>query len=121
MRKALGVWVALARVLPIEVTSWWRPPSANVAAGGKDYSQHLVGTAIDALSPSYTRAQLLPLVQRVAALYGVSAPSAASEGSGRSVHVQALPYGTVQRLLTRDDPAILTAAATFVGPPRPLA
>ena len=125
MRATLGVWVTLGRVIDVEVTSWWREPIANAGAGGADYSQHIVGCAIDAVSPGRTRAQLLPLVQKVAARYFASpstaVPSSASETSGRSVHVQGLPVGMVQTLLQRREPAILSVASQFVGPPRPLA
>lgn len=124
MRAVLGVWVTLGRVIDVEVTSWWREPAANAAAGGADYSQHIVGCAIDAVSPGRTRAQLLPLVQKVAARYFASpaaaVPSKASETSGRSVHVQGLPVGFVQTLIQRREPAILTVAQSFVGPPRPV-
>lgn len=120
IRRVALTWITLARYLPIELTSWYRPAPYNVAASGVSYSQHLVGAAIDGLSPGLTRAQLLPYVQRVASYYGVSAPASASETSGRSVHVQGLPYGLVQRLLTRDEPGLLETASTFVGPPRPV-
>ncbi|HEX4859727.1 MAG TPA: D-Ala-D-Ala carboxypeptidase family metallohydrolase [Rhizomicrobium sp.] len=117
VRVAL-VWVTLARMgLPIQITSWWRSDAANAAAGGRDYSQHLLGTAMDGLTPNLSRAQLLPHVQRVAAALGVTAPAAASEGSGRSVHVQGLPYGATQRILTQE-PGMLVRASEFVGPPR---
>jgi hypothetical protein len=112
------VWLYLARFLPIEVTSWWRDPSRNASAGGQDYSQHLVGTAIDAKSPGLSRAQLLPYVAAVGRVYGVSVPAAASEGSGASVHVQGLPYGLVRELLTRD-PQLIERATAAHGPPRP--
>jgi hypothetical protein len=121
--QILGVartWLWLARYVPVEITSWWRDETRNAAAGGATYSQHLVGTAMDGLVPGMTRAQLLPYVQRIAKAYGADAPSKASEGSGRSVHVQGLPYGTVEKLLRRD-PEVLTFAQGFVGPPRPLA
>lgn len=120
MRRVALTWITLARYLPIEVTSWFDPRGPGQRVGGATYSQHFVGTAMDAISPGLTRAQLLPYVQRVAAYYRVTVPSRASETSGRSVHVQALPVGFVQRLLTRDEPGLLETASTFVGPPRPV-
>jgi len=119
MQRVLSTWAAVARALgaaghDLEITSWWRDFRP---VGGATYSQHLVGTAIDALSPRLTRAQLLPLVQRAARLYGTSAPTKASERSGRSVHVQVLPVGTVATLVRQ---GILARAESFVGPPQPL-
>jgi hypothetical protein len=117
MRAVASTWVYLARYLPIEITSWWRDPDHNAEEGGAEYSQHLFGTAMDAKSPGMSRAQLLPLVQRVAAAFGASAPAEGSRTSGSSVHVQGLPAGEVQRVL-RSDPGMLVRAEAFVGPPR---
>lgn len=114
------VWLYLARFMPIEVTSWYRPEAVNAATSGKTYSQHLVGAAMDALNPQLSREQLLPYVQQVARAFGVTAPSAASETSGRSVHVQGLPTGYLQTLVQRE-PTLLARADSFVGPPRPIA
>lgn len=118
IRKVAAVWVLLSRLTDVEITSWWRSPEHNASVGGARWSQHVTGTAMDGLVPGLTRAQLLPYVQRIAAHYGVQAPSAASEGSGRSVHVQGLPYGMAERVL-RTEP-VLTSVQTFVGPPRPV-
>jgi hypothetical protein len=112
MRRVLWTWALLSRYLPIEVTSWWRPQSATV-------SQHQLGTAIDALSPAYSRAQLLPLVQWAGNHFGVSVPSAPSETSGRSVHVQGLPFGLTEQIL-QANPSLIASATSFIGPPRPL-
>ena len=120
MRAVALTWLAVSRSVPVEITSWWRDPTRNVSAGGAQYSQHLVGTAMDGRSPGRTRAQLLPLVQKAGARYGVTVPSKASEGSGSSVHVQGLPVGAVRAILTRE-PQLVASTFSFVGPPRPLA
>lgn len=119
MGKVARTWAAVARVVPIQITSWWRDPTRNVSVGGQTYSQHLLGCAMDGLSPQLSREQLLPLVQRAAAYYGVSVPTLASEGSGRSVHVQGLPYGMTQQILTRE-PQLIATTLGFIGPPRPV-
>lgn len=115
----LTFWV-LSLFVPIEITSWWRSPASNRAAGGSAGSQHLVGTALDGLSPGLSREQLLPLVALVARYTRVGVPKIASATSGRSVHVQALPAGTVAKIL-RGDPGLLDRALAFVGPPRGIA
>lgn len=120
IRAVALTWLAMGKLgFAVQITSWWRDEARNAAAGGKRYSQHLVGTAMDGLVPGYSRAQLLPFVARVARYYGAVAPPEASEGSGRSVHVQGLPVGTVKTLLTRE-PMLVRAAQDFVGPPRPV-
>lgn len=115
--RVASVWSLLARYVPVEVTSWWRDEKRNAAAGGAEFSQHLLGVAIDGLVPGMSRAELLPYVQRIAARFGVDAPARASEGSGRSVHVQGLPFGVTEKIL-RGEPRLLVRAETFVGPPR---
>lgn len=121
MVRVARVWTTLARYYPVVITSWYRPEAVNASTGGKTYSQHLVGCAMDGKSPGMSRAQLLPLVQRVAAqLGGVTVPSAASETSGSSVHVQGLPVGYVQRLVTAN-PGLIAQAESFVGPPQRIA
>lgn len=114
-------WSWLGQHVPVEITSWWRDAGHNASIpGAAGYSQHLVGTAIDGVILGLTRAEALPYVQRVAAAFGASAPSKASETSGNSVHVQALPYGTVERLV-KSGAVELAGGLTFVGPPRPTA
>lgn len=120
MRRVVLVWLTLSRIMPITITSWYRAPASNVAAGGQSTSQHLLGTAIDGLSPGRSRDELLPFVQRAAHHFGVSAPAAASAGSGRSVHVQGLPFGMAAQILDAD-PGLLVRAGGFVGPPRRVA
>lgn len=41
----------------LEATSWWRSAASNAAVGGNRSSQHLIGAALDFVSPSisYTR------------------------------------------------------------------
>lgn len=118
--RVVQVWVTLANAgLPVEITSWYRPSAVNAATQGKTYSQHLVGTAMDAVVEGYSREQLLPIVQRVASRLGVTVPTAASETSGRSVHVQGLPSGYLQDLAQRE-PSLIASAESFVGPPRPI-
>jgi hypothetical protein len=114
MRNVARVWLLVSRAVPVEITSWWRPESTA------NFSQHVLAAAMDGLSPRLSRAQLLPIVQRAAAqIGGVSVPSAASETSGRSVHVQGLPYGVVRTILARE-PRILETASGFIGPARPV-
>lgn len=117
MLATLGVWWVLGQLLPIEVTSWWRSVGSNREAGGSQHSQHLVGTAMDAISPGLTRAQLLPLVTLVASYTGATVPKDPSATSGRSVHVQGLPAGAVATMLRRD-PTMISDAMAFVGPPQ---
>lgn len=120
MRAVALTWLAVSRAVPVEITSWWRDPTRNAATGGAQWSQHLVGTAMDGRSPGMSRDKLLVLVKRAGARYGVSVPSAASESSGSSVHVQGLPVGAVRTILTRE-PQLIAQTFSFVGPPRPLA
>jgi len=120
MRSVLLVWRDVSRSVPVEITSWWRDPTRNVATGGAEYSQHLVGTAVDARSPGLTRNQLLVLAQRAASRYsGVTVPTAGSDTSGTSVHVQGLPTGFVRTIVTRE-PTLIASAQAFIGPARPI-
>ena len=104
MLRLLQTWGDVERAVgPVEITSWWRSPSTNrQTRGAATHSQHLFGAAMDGKVRGMTRAQLLPHVQRYAARHGVSAPTAPSEASGTTVHVQSLPVGTVQRVIARD-------------------
>lgn len=120
MRSVVRTWAAVARSgVPVEITSWWRDPTRNVAARGEQFSQHLVGTAMDGRSPGRSRAELLGIVLRAAAAYGVTVPLSASETSGTSVHVQGLPKGFVAQILRRE-PGLVQTAGAFIGPARPL-
>jgi hypothetical protein len=119
MRAVVLTWLTVAQVLPVEITSWWRDEARNAAAGGNAGSQHLIGTAIDALSPGMTRTQLLAFVEPAARYFGVTAPLEGSSTSGRSVHVQGLPAGLTAKIL-KADPDLIRRAMGFVGPPRPI-
>jgi hypothetical protein len=41
------------RALVIHITSWYRSPAANAAAGGVNRSQHMLGLAADFVVPGY--------------------------------------------------------------------
>jgi hypothetical protein len=118
MRAVVLTWLTVAQVLPIEITSWWRDEARNAAAGGNPGSQHLIGTAIDGLSPGMNRTQLLAFVEPAARYFGVTAPAEGSSTSGRRVHVQGLPAGMTAQLL-KANPNLLRTAESFVGPPQP--
>jgi len=36
------------------ITSWWRDPAVNQAVGGSPLSQHLIGLALDVVTPNPT-------------------------------------------------------------------
>jgi hypothetical protein len=95
----LAQWyIAARRQYPgVRLTSWWRSRERNAAVGGQPTSQHLVGCAIDVVGVPLAQAQ------RLAAQYGLTA-IASQRGA---VHVQALPAGTVARLL-RAEPELLS-------------
>ena len=66
------------------VTSWWRSRSRNSSVGGAIYSQHLLGFALDLVSP------------RPAALVrGLSAAGLVAIDEGDHVHVQAYRAGQI--------------------------
>lgn len=69
----------------VTITSWWRTPSQNRAAGGRRDSQHLVGSAIDVCS-SDTR--------ELARAFSSQGLVAVDEGS--HVHVQVWPAGILR-------------------------
>jgi hypothetical protein len=111
MRAVARTWAAVARSgIPVQVTSWWRDPTRNASAGGQTYSQHLLGCAMDAVSP-VGNARLLAAATKAAALYGTQAIM--SERG--AVHVQGLPYGMVRSILTREPNLVQTAALEY-GP-----
>lgn len=76
---------------PFIVTSWWRSPQANQQAGGAQFSQHLVGTAVDAVPRAGTRLQLKDHFERQGLICVVY--------KGH-VHAQLLQKGVLERWLT---------------------
>lgn len=66
------------------VTSWWRSPARNVSVGGAVYSQHLLGFALDLVTP------------RPAALVrSLNAVGLVAIDEKDHVHVQAYPAGAI--------------------------
>lgn len=117
MRAVARTWAAVAALgLPITVTSWYRGQERNAAAGGQEFSQHLLGCAMDAVCPAVSQARLLQLAQSAAIRYGTTA--IISERG--AVHIQGLPNGMARSILTRE-PTLIAQASTFIGPPRPVA
>lgn len=93
------------------VSGWWRTPESNASSGGREYSQHLLGLAIDIVTPNpravIDAASRLGLI----AIYH-------NVGSGWHVHVQARPAGFVRQLAARaaDLWRYITGQA-YVNPP----
>jgi Peptidase M15 len=117
MRQVARTWAAVAATgIPVTITSWHRGVERNAAAGGQTYSQHLLGCAMDGVSPAVSQARLLQLAQSAATRFGTTA--IVSERG--AVHVQGLPNGMARAILTRE-PTLLAQAGTFIGPPRPVA
>lgn len=76
---------------PLQATSWWRSEADNAAAGGRPYSQHLVGTALDLVGEQL----------------GLTAFAQAAESNNLTVvrykthiHVQLMPAGILERIIT---------------------
>jgi hypothetical protein len=111
-RQMLAVartWAAVARTgADVQITSWHRGTGRNKEAGGQEFSQHLLGVAMDAVSTNRTQAQLFALAQRAATAYGTTA-ILSNRGA---VHVQALPNGAVRALVTRE-PTLVSALAVL--------
>jgi len=80
------------------VTSWWRSPVENFAVGGKPFSQHLIGFALDFTTPD-PRSALRQLAN-----IGLVAVD-----EGDHVHVQLLQAGVLDPLIH-----FLTGAGTAV-------
>lgn len=100
----LGAWwraasrEAKAKGGRLRLTSWWRSKAKNEATSGSaSASQHLAGTAIDVVGID------LATAKRLAEPLGLTA-IASQRGA---VHVQALPAGTVARLLAAE-PGLFT-------------
>lgn len=84
----------------VRITAWHRNPAENRAAGGERFSQHLLGTAIDFTLGTPPGSLLLQpqLFAAVVPLARERGLAAVKSGSG-AVHLQALPFGTAERLL----------------------
>ncbi len=74
------------RLIPFEVTSWWRDEERNRLVGGNEYSQHLIATAIDAIPLSGYDQASLAWAFRQAGLIAV-------DSYQRHVHTQLYPAG----------------------------
>ncbi|MEY2832270.1 MAG: hypothetical protein RLZZ574_1528 [Cyanobacteriota bacterium] len=48
---------------PIHINSWYRPPSINKSVGGKQYSRHQFGDAVDLRSDYYSPRQIFKLLE----------------------------------------------------------
>lgn len=82
---------AAASVVPgSTVTSWWRSPTHNRDVGGAIYSQHLLGFAVDVVSPNPVR---FANAVRSVGLVAID--------EGDHVHVQAYPSGLLPPSLFR--------------------
>lgn len=73
-----------------QVNSWFRDVGTNRSVGGHACSQHLVGLAVDVQTDQRT-----DLFVALARRYGLVP---VVEPSGRAVHVQYYPAGTLERL-----------------------
>lgn len=73
---------------PVYLTSWYRDGRANAAAGGAQFSQHLVGLAGDLVAADQAR---LVRYLRGHGLHAIA--------EGDHVHVQYWPAGTLERIL----------------------
>jgi len=77
-----------ASVPKVVASSWWRSRSRNATVGGALYSQHLLGFALDLVTPT-PRALVVALVSQ--GLHAID--------EGDHVHVQAFPPGALPRSL----------------------
>ena len=80
------LWIPLVDVVDGTITSWLRDPVQNAAVGGAELSQHLLGLAIDVVTPDPASAVELFRQQGFVAV-----------DEGTHVHVQALPAGSIPR------------------------
>jgi hypothetical protein len=104
------------------VTSWWRSVTANRSASGADLSQHLLGLAVDFVTPTPHRLVAAARAAGLVAIYH-------NVGSGWHVHVQAYPAGFATNLfrsrpwvaqaLGFAPPRGIVASAPAIGAPRP--
>ena len=81
--------------LNVTATSWWRGAATNADVGGAQFSQHLLGLALDLDGPDRLVAR-----DRLSRL-GLPVIFHAVPGGAPHVHVQALPAGLLQILLRR--------------------
>lgn len=105
MLAVVGTWLDVSRQVPdLTITSWWRSEAKNAATpGSAQFSQHLVGCAMDGTS-SVGQQRLFALASAAAARHGTRA--LISERG--AVHVQGLPYGAVRAIVERE-PELLRA------------
>jgi len=76
--------------LPVRASSWWRSPTKNQTVGGQQYSQHLLGFAIDLV---YANAQA-----RASGIARMKQLGLWTLDEGDHVHVQLFPAGTLENL-----------------------
>lgn len=80
------------------LTGRTRSTAGNVAAGGAQYSQHLLGLAADVRTRNLTRVQVEALIARARAIGLVPVDETkVTKGTGPHVHLQAFPAGTIPR------------------------
>ncbi len=77
---------------PFTVSSWWRSQDDNARVGGDPYSQHLIGTGMDAVPISPWRKDHLSAALRRAGLIAV-------DSYPRHVHAQLYPAGFLRAWL----------------------
>lgn len=86
----VGAWVLAAahlrRIPRLGISSWYRDPLHNASVGGKQDSQHIIGTAMDLVGEDSSL-----VAQLFQALGGVHVPE------GDHEHVQLFPRGVGPR------------------------
>jgi len=86
-REAVGFGGAL------QLTSWFRDPVDNARVGGDRYSQHLLGWAFDVIGDEHEREHL----RDRATAAGLTV---VDYGPGQHTHVQFLPTGVLEMLVS---------------------
>lgn len=80
------------RLVPFQVTSWWRDQAQNRLVGGNQYSQHLIATGIDAVPlPGYDKATLAQAFRQAGLIAVDTYP--------QHIHAQLYPAGFLERWL----------------------